>query len=887
MPDFPHQVKTTPVRPEAARREPLGRTVGRFRIEALLGSGGMGEVYRAFDTILQRPVAIKRMFWREGSAAQDRSLFLREGQRASALTHPNIAAIYDVIEEKDDVLLVMEYIAGSTLRQQLGSPMPSDRFFSIAQQCVDALSAAHGKGILHGDVKPENIMLTPSGQVKLLDFGVARRLPGFEYTSATAATETLSGRSVMAGTPVYMSPEILRGDLPDARADIFALGIVFYEMLSGRHPFQGPNITVTTAQILNEREAAVLDRSSLKIPSRLATIVARALMKDPNRRYADTHELGRDLDIVRRGGRPARSASPILPRWVTFSVAALVLAGCVALLPASRHRIAVWTKHLRHAPSAVATLPAPRLAVLPPRIDGASPELTAFADGLSATVAAKLSTLSQNHDLQVIESSRVQRAQASSSDQALNTLGANMTLQMEVQQARQMNRVVWTLVNAKSSQTVASQTLTAPVSDPFSLQDQVADGVVHALQITLRPDEQASLSVHGTTEPAAFDYYLQGHGYLESPTVPGNLDNAVKVLDRALQLDPNFGRAWAERGKAFWLDYTYTKQSSWVEKARADCSKAVSLGNAGADGHMCMGLVDGGTGQYQDEASNYQKAIELDPTNERAFVGLADAYARMNRLNDAETTYLQAITANPNSVFVYERLAIFYLQQAQYAKAADLFQKAIALAPESYIDFSNLGAADLYLGNYPAAIAAFQQSLKLRPAPGAYANLGTAYYQARKFADAASNYELALHYNQRDPDLWGNLADAYHFSGQQPKALDAFRKQLPLLIDQLKINPRDAVVQGEVASCYAALADKANAESHLALSLQLGRGNKDMLFNAAVVYNDLGETGEALEWLQKAFVAGYSPSIVRDSPEFDNLRGNPQFQQLLSRALAK
>ena len=269
MPDYSDQVKTSPVRPE-----PLGRTVGRFRIEALLGSGGMGEVYRAFDTALQRPVAIKRMFWRDGNAAADRSLFLREGQRASALNHPNIAAIYDVIEEKDDVLLVMEFVAGTTLRDQLGNPIPLDRFFAIAQQCVDALAAAHGKGILHGDVKPENIMLTPSGQVKLLDFGVARRLPGFEFTSATAATETLSGRRVMAGTPVYMSPEVLRGDMPDARADIFALGIVFYEMLSGRHPFQGANITVTTAQILNEREAAVLDRSSLKIPPRLAAVVS-------------------------------------------------------------------------------------------------------------------------------------------------------------------------------------------------------------------------------------------------------------------------------------------------------------------------------------------------------------------------------------------------------------------------------------------------------------------------------------------------------------------------------------------------------------------------------------------------------------------------------------
>jgi serine/threonine-protein kinase len=572
-----------------------------------------------------------------------------------------------------------------------------------------------------------------------------------------------------------------------------------------------------------------------------------------------------------------------MPRTLALAtIAILVVLACLAAVPAPRARIAAWWKR-RHVPAATVKAAAPRLAVLPPRIDGASPDLTAFADGLSATVAARISTLSQNHDLQVIDSTRVQRAQAAASDQAMNTLGANMTLQMEVQQSKPFNRVVWTLTSAGSGQILASHSLTAPIADPFTLQDQVADGVIQALAITLRPDEQAALKVHGTLDPAAYDYYLQGHGYLEVPTRPGAIDNAIQLLNRSLDLDPNFGRAFAERGKAWWFDYFFNKKIASVDKARTDCAKAVSLGNAGVDGHMCMGLVDAGTGQYQQAAAEYQKAAELEPTADRAWVGLADALARLNRISDAENTYRQAMAADPNSVFVCERFGAFYLQQAEYAKAAGLFQKAIGLAPESYIDYSNLGAAYLYLGNYSAAIDAFEQSLKLRPAAGAYANLGTAYYQSRKFADAAHNYELALHYNDRDPDLWGNLADAYHFSGQQPKAIDAFKHELPLLQEELKVNPSDAQKQGDIASCYAGLDDKQNAESHLALSVQLGRGNKDLLFNAAVVYNDLGETGEALEWLHKAFVAGYSTSIVRDSPEFDNLRNNPQFQQLLAK----
>lgn len=483
MPDFLNPVRTPPAR---HHHEPLAAKIGRFRIEALLGSGGMGEVYRAFDTALQRPVAVKRMFARDEDPAQDRSLFLREGQRASALSHPNIAAIYDVIEEKDDVLLIMEFIAGSTLREQLATPVPLDRFFSIALQCVDALGAAHAKGILHGDVKPENIMITTAGQVKLLDFGVARRLPGSDPTWATATTQTLSERQVMAGTPVYMAPEVLRGESPDARADIFALGIVFYEMLSGKHPFRGSTITVTTAEILNEREAGELDRHPVRIPRKLAAVVAHALRKDPTRRYADTNELRRDLEIVRQGGRPARAprtSRPLL-QWIGLAAALLAIVAVLAFLPASRSRIATWWKHLR-SPAVTA---APRLAVLSPRVDGTSPELAAFADGLSATLATRLSALSQNHDLRIIDSTRVERARAADPTQAMNALGANLALQLELQQSSEMNRVVWTLTSAQTGQPLASQTLTAPISDPFSLQDHVADGIIQALRINLRSD---------------------------------------------------------------------------------------------------------------------------------------------------------------------------------------------------------------------------------------------------------------------------------------------------------------------------------------------------------------------------------------------------------------
>ena len=347
MPDFPDQVKTPQAKTPPVATDLTGKTVGRFVIEARLGAGGMGEVYRAVDTRLKRTVAIKRMAIRGGLTAEDHTLFLREGERASSLQHPNIASIYDVFEDNGEVLLVMEYVEGSTLRSRIGKSIPLDEFFDVALQCVQALQAAHAKGILHGDVKPENIMLTANGQAKLLDFGVARRLPSEDPEGATATVDSLTPGHLL-GTPAYMAPEVLKGAVADARADIFALGIVFYEMLAARHPFKGVNVTVTTAHILDDREAATLDRSKLKISSPVAGIVARALMKDPALRYPNAQAVRKDLEAVKQGGRPARAGRRSLPRWSWWLLPILAVLVLATLAM-------VWWR--RHAPATASTPP--------------------------------------------------------------------------------------------------------------------------------------------------------------------------------------------------------------------------------------------------------------------------------------------------------------------------------------------------------------------------------------------------------------------------------------------------------------------------------------------------------------------------------------------------
>src|ERR1700723_1568771 len=278
MNDTPDLTRTSVPQPDLT-----GTVLGRLRVTARLGAGGMGEVWRAEDPKLRRTVAIKRVSIRGRGGPDEAARLLREGQRLSALNHPNIASVYDVLEQDGEIFLVMEYVEGKTLRQRLNQAINVNQFFEIAIQCADALTAAHERGILHGDIKPENVMLTESGQVKLLDFGVARHLAAAGVTN-TATTQSLSSFAPVGGTPSYMAPEVLMGNLPDFRADIFSLGVVFYEMLGGCHPFHGATPAVIAMQIV-QQEAMPLGKFSHSLPQPLAQIVAKTLHKKPDERY--------------------------------------------------------------------------------------------------------------------------------------------------------------------------------------------------------------------------------------------------------------------------------------------------------------------------------------------------------------------------------------------------------------------------------------------------------------------------------------------------------------------------------------------------------------------------------------------------------------------------
>jgi tetratricopeptide (TPR) repeat protein/predicted Ser/Thr protein kinase len=874
------QIKT---RPAAARVAPAadaltGTTVGRFVISERLGAGGMGQVYGAEDTTLKRFVAIKRMSPRARSTKADRKRLLKEAQRASALNHPNLGSIFDVVEHAGELWVVMEYIEGETLRHRLKQPISTDEFFAIAAQCCEGLQAAHEKGIIHGDIKPENIMLTPGNRVKILDFGVARRAWS---SSPSADTKSMETMTPAGGTPAYMAPEVLLQKRDDGRSDIFSLGLVFYEMLGGGQPFQSDSLATTVARIVHD------DPPSLKnVPGPLAAVISRTLAKDPDARYPNVAVLLDDLLRVQQGGKPKRdpSAAGNLRRYRGLAALAIVLI-VVALLasPPARRWLRFSTAGTAASPSQPIGLPQTKiLAVLPfTAVDG-NPKLTALGEGLVESLASKLGKLTEDRAFEVVPARNLQDKKISTLPDAARMFGANLGLTLTLApQSAGLVKVTYSLLNAQTGAPIGGGALTVPTTDAFSVEQDVAEGTVEALHLQLHPEEETALKYHGTDKAEAYQYYLQAQGYLLDHSRAENLDNAALMAREALKLDPNFGMAKAVLGESYWLKYSDTKQKQWIAPAQTGCNDAVKLGNAGTAGHVCLGLIEDGTGHSPEAAAEFQLALGLEPTNEEAVIGLALAYEHEGKITEAEKAYQQAIQSHPNSRYSYNLFGTFYRRRAEYDKGLQMLAKVIQIAPEWYGTYVNIGSIYNDMGRYEKGIDPLKKSIAIRPSYSGYVNLGAAYFGLNRFDDAAKAYQEAIKLDPEQQVIWGNLAAALYYSGKKDQAVGPSRKAIELALADLKVNPRDAELLSSLAGYYSMLGDRKNALLYLGLALQYGHNDKGILFDAAGVYSQLGETGLAIEWLGRAVQAGYTTDKIRSDPEFAKLAGNPTYEQLI------
>ena len=853
--------------------------VSHYRILGPLGSGGMGVVYRAEDTTLHRTVALKFISEQAAGNLNVYERLRREARTASALNHPNICTIYEVGEDAGEVFISMEYVEGRTLAEVIKhEPLPIDAALRYARQLSSALAHAHERGVLHGDLKPLNIIVTPLGDAKILDFGLARRTnPEFDrQTWETMPTDSKLG---VGGTLPYMAPEQIEGRAVSPRTDIWSLGIVLYEMLTGIRPFQGDNHYQLFHSILQDSARPLPAR----LPAGLATIVSRCLEKEPARRYQRASEACAALEALTHSSeqssfQPHASASP---RWRAFlGVVALVVLAAAGVLATRGNWF--WKHHVSGE-----VLSPVLLSVLPPNTSGDASQ-AAFDNGLADTLNSRLGELSIRHALAVIPMSSTVEKQVTTVDGARQQFGVNLVLVLNVQRAAGDVRVNYALVDARSHRQVRSGTVTAAAADPFALQDRVFESIAASLDLQLAPQEKQTFTAHGTSEPGAYDLYLQGRGYLQDYVVPEKVDNAITLFNRALEKDPNYAAATAGLGEAYWRKFQLAHDRRWADEAISKCQKAADLGPQLAVAHTCLGRVFLAKGNYETSAEQYRRALEIEPGSDDAYGGLAIAYEQLGRVEEAEKLHKQAISVRPAYWATYNWLGLFYMAHARYDEAASMFTQVVTLAPDSFTGYCNLGAVRILQGKYGEAVPILQQSLNIRATADALSNLGTAHFQMRQYAESAGNLEQATKLDDKNYVMWGNLGDAYYWTpGRRPEAAAAYARAIALGGESLRLNPKDAQLLGYLAEYHAMRGERNPALGNLDACLRLQPRSPDLLLNAGIVYQQLGDTNRALDALGKAIALGVSPEMLRDTPNFDVLSDNPQFQGLIQSASRK
>ena len=846
-----------------------GTRLGPYEIVAPLGSGGMGVVYRAHDLRLDRIVAIK-VVGPAPDAAHRRQRFQREMRAIATLNHPHICSLYDVGLQEDVEFFVMEYLEGETLANRLlKGPLPMADTLRHAAALADAVALAHRHGIVHRDIKPGNIMLTASG-VKLLDFGLAKVSAkavvaglGDEPTEST----DLTGAHTILGTLRYMAPEQLEGRDADARTDIFALGVVLYEMATGQRAFSHLSDAGMISAILTQDPVPMVDRQP-QTPPNLQFAVDVCLAKNPDDRWQSAHDLARALAWIRESGSGTKPTPGLRwwqrrRRWLAAAVIAFVIvAGVLA------------------APYLVGSAESRSLVVLPCTVIGGSESDQAFCDGLNEAVAGKLAPLTLANALQTTTARDARARGITTAVDARRQFGATLVLQGTLLREGDQVRVNYDLVDATALRQLQTYTLSAASSDPFAIQDHLVEWAAGALALKLTDAERRTLIDHDTRNAVAREQYLQGYGYLTDAREPANVDRAIDRFTRALEIDRRYALGFAGLGRAYWQKYAVNNDPQWTSKAREACRTALEIDQHLSAAYVCLGMVSNGSGQYAEARKAYKKALESNELSDEGLLGLAFAEEHLGDLNAAEQTYRRAVERRPHYWASRSWLATFYQGQGRYQEAAEQFRQVVELTPDNASAWTSLGTTYLYMGRYTDAEAAYRRSLALATTFNAYQALGMAYYRMRRFDDAITVLEQArrLSDQYRGP---GSLARVYYWQGRKAEARALFGVAIEGLEQALQVNPNDVNAHLLLAEFQAKLGHQTEATAQLLAAGDVSGDPHKLLFGA-IVHNHLGNRAAALEWLEKASRKGLPRAELLAWIEFDNLHNDPRFQALVN-----
>lgn len=809
----------------------------RFRIVGEIAEGGMGIVYEAIDEKLDQRRALKC-----AKPGHHRRL-PPEARNALRVTHENVCRVYEMHTAETSTgpvdFLAMEYIEGETLAARIArnGPFPQAVARDIARQVCLGLAAIHREGILHRDLKSNNIMLTGgsggSPRAVITDFGFARE------PAPAGKPKTLSSGSLRGG-PAYIAPEIWRGESNTEQSDLYAMGVILYEIVTGRKPFP-PNADWKMRLVALPPP-----------PSRIAAGVVRSwdaailgcLEPDPTKRLPSAGALLEKLS-ARSGGWRWRAA----------------LAALAAMIAA-----AIW---LRPQPP-----PDVRLAILPFQIT-ASAMATGLADGMLEDFSDRLAhTTTGGGGLAVIPLRDVVKNGVTSTEQARGRLGASHVVQGRIDREGDRLLVESVVTDARTKAEVSRFRADYSRASWPRAPTALAGSVINALRLKARlPSESIA--------PVAYAAYAQGLYYCRRDN--NSADLAIPKLQEAVRLDPSSALPYAALAEAYWVKYKNTEIRSWLDQALAAVQEARSRNPNSAAVRIAAGLLNHSMGWNDRAVDDFRGALELEPANAEAWMQLGIAYEAMNdRAADAAAAFQRAVELQPLYYAPHLQFGLLYYRRADYAEAEKQFLRVTQLAPELAQGFSNLGGVYVDMRRFPEAERALGRSLQLAESRAAIMNLGAALAYEGRDAEALVRYERALAIGPPSYPLFLNLGDSYRRTGQPNKALHAYTAGQELAERALSTDPSNGYTRAFFGYFCARLRSSKVAEREIAQALQFAPEDQKVLRRAVLTYDCLGLRNKALDLLPRA-----TPSLLAElnaHPDLAEFRHDPRFMELLAHA---
>ncbi len=866
----------------------VGRKLGRYEISAFVGRGGMGDVYRARDTELGRDVAVKVLSDETAHDEARLERFRREARAVAQLSHPNILDIHDFGTEEGVCFSISELLEGSDLRERLtGHPLPLSKVLKIGHAVAAGLAAAHGKGIVHRDIKPANIFLTKSGQVKILDFGIARlRQPISAEPTETDETPIPSLTEVgqVIGTTAYMSPEQAVGKPTDARSDIFSLGCVLYEMVTGQQAFAGRTANETIVAIASKDPEPISELRS-DLPLGLELLIQRCLEKEPGERFESARDVAFALLAMAQQPTvdPAVGASTRmrLPR-TAFKVAVAVAALLLAMVVGAR-LTDLW-------PSGPTALPSEkRLAIMPFTVEGDDVEVAQFAAGLREIIAENLDRLFQTapNGWWVVPTSRERTNPAADIRQMYRRYGANVVLAGDVERRGPTLSIDLKSVAPETDDILRSDKIDADLGNVSSLQ---IDPVVRAADLVgleVTAENRELLRARSTSVARAFELYVRARGVMAIASDDRDVEPAIAMLDEAVELDPLFAPAREALAKALAVTFEATGDRNVFDRALAEL-QGLAAGRSSEHTYRILANLFTSNGDHEEAVTALDRAVAMAPESGEAYQELGFALQRAGRVADAENAFQRSINIRPGYLVGPDSLGRLYMGDGRYDAAANCFRQVVACAPLNKIGYNLLGAIQYLQDDLEAALTTFQRSIEADPADNyfAYANLGTLNFNAARFADAIFAYEQALAVSDENYLVWGNLAFSYAFGAEPEKAREPFDRAIELAERARESDPENSELLADLAGFYAMVDEPEESRTLLEMVIASEPRDPQVFTTVGETFEDLNDREAALEWIGRALDGGIPPAFFESRLMLRDLIADPRYRMLVERHTA-